>query len=294
MPMKFRGHETFAIRKGWLSKGMKYVSKSEDVFISKVENPMDVLGIGSNMVKSLRYWLPAVGLTQEATTGRRAQTFTEFGTCVCANDKYMEELGTLFLIHYKLASNRDGATSWYYFFNEFNMSEFSSEDFVNAIQGYVLMQGEAPIAIRSLNDDFSCIISTYLPKFKATTKKLSPENNLDCPLGELGLVDILSKERKTYRKVSPSAEALNPWVTLAVIWDRADGRTEIGLNELLTAPNNIGRIFNLDAIVMLDVLHKAEKMGEIKIIRTAGLDVVQLLRPRTFMECVDCYYKSLN
>lgn len=294
MPMKFRGHETFAIRKGWLSKGMKYVDQNNAVFIDKVENPMDVLGIGSNMVKSLRYWLQAVGLTQEPTAGRRVQSFTDFGRSVYANDRYTEELGTLLLLHYKLASNRDGATSWYYFFNEFNMSEFNSEDFVNAIQNYVLMRGESPIAIRSLNDDFSCIISTYLPKSKTSTKQLSPENNLDCPLGELGLIDILSKERRTYRKVSPSAEALNPWVALAVIWDRADGKTEIGLNELLTAPNNIGRIFNLDAIVMLDVLHKAEKMGEIKIIRTAGLDVVQLLRPRTFMECVDCYYESLN
>ena len=30
--MKFRAHETFFIRKGWLSKGMKYVDAREDVF----------------------------------------------------------------------------------------------------------------------------------------------------------------------------------------------------------------------------------------------------------------------
>ena len=53
--MKFRAHETFFIRKGWLSKGMKHVQNRPDVFVSKKENPMDVLGIGSNMVKSLRY-----------------------------------------------------------------------------------------------------------------------------------------------------------------------------------------------------------------------------------------------
>ena len=57
MSMKFRAHETFFIRKGWISKGMKYVSISPDVFISKEDNPMDVMGIGANMVKSLRYWL---------------------------------------------------------------------------------------------------------------------------------------------------------------------------------------------------------------------------------------------
>ena len=57
MAMKFRAHDTFFIRKGWLSKGMKYVQKKPDVFVAKDENPMDVLGIGANMVKALRYWL---------------------------------------------------------------------------------------------------------------------------------------------------------------------------------------------------------------------------------------------
>lgn len=35
MAMKFRAHDTFFIRKGWLSKGMKYVSNKPDVFIDK-------------------------------------------------------------------------------------------------------------------------------------------------------------------------------------------------------------------------------------------------------------------
>ena len=60
MAMKFRAHDTFFIRKGWLSKGMKYVYVKPDVFVDKNENPMDVLGIGSNMVKALRYWLQTV------------------------------------------------------------------------------------------------------------------------------------------------------------------------------------------------------------------------------------------
>ena len=76
MVMKFRAHDTFFIRKGWLSKGMKYVHAKDDVFISKNENPMDVLGIGANMVKALRYWLQAVGLTEEPSSGRRTQSFS--------------------------------------------------------------------------------------------------------------------------------------------------------------------------------------------------------------------------
>lgn len=102
MAMKFRAHETFFIRKGWLSKGMRYVSQKPDVFIDKNENPMDVLGIGANMVKSLRYWLQAVGLTCEPSKGKKIQTLTPFGECVYKHDRYIEELGTLYLLHYNL------------------------------------------------------------------------------------------------------------------------------------------------------------------------------------------------
>lgn len=55
--MKFRAHETFFIRKGWLYKGIRGVDANAGVFIDKKENPMDILGMGSNMVKSLRYWM---------------------------------------------------------------------------------------------------------------------------------------------------------------------------------------------------------------------------------------------
>ena len=142
MAMKFRAHDTFFIRKGWLSKGMKHVQRKPNVFVDKEENPTDVLGIGSNMVKALRYWLQAVGLTQEPKSGRRDQRLTPFGECIFTHDRYIEEIGTLYLLHYKLATNKEDATAWYYFFNEFNASEFTREDFVNALQSYILMSGE--------------------------------------------------------------------------------------------------------------------------------------------------------
>lgn len=298
MAMKFRAHDTFFIRKGWLSKGMKYVEQSQDVFISKEDNPMDVLGIGANMVKALRYWLQAVGLTEEPNKGKRVQSFTVLGKSIFENDRYIEELGTLYLLHYKLATNKEEATAWYYFFNEFSMSEFSKEDFVTALHNYIAMSGESEDkgnkAIRSLSDDFACIINTYLSRYKLHQNKIAPENNIDCPLGELGLLDILNREKRTYKKSVPAVSTFDPWVVLAVIVDQAGERSEIGLNELLVAPCNIGRVFNLDAITMLELLRKVEKTGEIKIIRTAGLDIIRINEQRTFQECVDIYYGRIN
>ena len=294
MAMKFRAHDTFYIRKGWLSKGMKCVVANADVFVSKTENPMDVLGLGANMVKALRYWLQAVGLTEEPKKGKRSQKLTDLGQLVFENDRYIEELGTLYLLHYKLASS-DNATAWYFFFNEFSLAEFGKDEFAEAIQKYIRMTADGEsVAPRSINDDFSCIINTYLPRYKSNPEKVSAENNIDCPFGELGFIDVLNKSKKTYKKATPAASSINPWVALAVVAANAGGRQEIHLNELLTAPGNIGKVFNLDSITMLDVLYRIERLGELKINRTAGLDVILLKNQYSFIECVERYYRSIN
>ena len=295
MAMKFRAHDTFFIRKGWLSKGMERIVAKPDLFVDKNENPMDILGIGTNMVKSLRYWLQVVGLTEEPAGGRRVQNLTDFGREVYNNDRYIEEMGTLYLLQYQLAKQKSEATSWYFFFNEFNVSEFTKEEFVQEMQNYIMMsEDESSVALRSLNDDFSCIINTYLPRYKTNPEKVSPENNIDCPFGELGLIDIANKKKKTFKKAIPAAKSFDPWVVLSVIEDQANGRDEIGLNELLTSPCNIGKVFNLDAITMLDILHLIENIGMLKIIRTAGLDVIHLNQQLTFIECVERYYESIT
>ena len=86
--MKFRAHDTFAIRKGWLHKGMKHILKNPRLFVDKNINPMDELGIGSNMVKALRYWLQAFGLTIETGATTKKQEFTELGKLIWNNDLF--------------------------------------------------------------------------------------------------------------------------------------------------------------------------------------------------------------
>ncbi len=245
------------------------------------------------MVKSMRYWMQAVGITEEPNKGKRNQSFTIFGEKIYEHDRYIEEIGTLYLLQYKLASKKNLATAWYYFFNVFNMVEFTKEDFVAALNGYAIEVGE-PAAIRSLTDDFNCIIGTYVPRYKTNPGKISAENNIDCPLGELGLIDIVDKTRKVYRKATPLVSNIDPWVALAVIMEQAGDETEVSLNDLLLGENNIGKVFNLDVIAMIDILHKIEKTGAIKIIRTAGLDIIRIDQKYTFDECVDKYYEMIE
>ena len=292
--MKFRAHETFFLRKGWLNKGLKQVKIKADVFTDKEENPMDIFGIGSNMVKSLRYWLQATGLTKENTSGKRFQQFTELGEIIYSNDKYLEELGTLFLLHYKLVTNKEEATSCFYFFNIFNQLEFNKDEFVNEISKYISIEGN-DVALRSLNDDFNCIINTYISRVKLNMGKVSAENNIDSPFGELALINISSKGKNyRYKKMLVKASTIDPWVALAVIVEEAKGETSIQLNHLLNNPCNIGKVFNLDAISMLELLYNIEKIGKIKIIRTAGLDVILINEKLSFLECVKNYYKRIK
>lgn len=293
--MKFRGHETFFIRKGWLSKGMKNVYKSPEVFVSKEEKPMDVLGIGSNMVKSLRYWMQAVGLTEEPKSGKRVQKFTDIGKIIYSEDPYLEEQGTLALLQWHLAHNKDDATAWYYFFYKFKMQEFTRDDFVQSLKNYVLMEdASAAAAERSYQDDFNCIVNTYLPRYKTSSRYTSPENNISCPLGELGLMDIASKERKLYRKNMPSSAMLPALIALAIILQAHPDKKEIEISKLLNGEGSIGRAFNMDMTLLLDTLRRIENLGAVKIIRTAGLDVIRIMTDKTALECIEQYYQDIK
>lgn len=290
--MKFRGHETFYIRKGWLNKGLKIVATTPTVFVDKSVNPMDVFGIGSNMVKSLRYWLQATGLTQEGVKGKRGQVLTQLGELVRENDPYLEEYGTICLLHYNLVKGRDISTAWYYFFNQFNMTEFEREDFINSVSNWTKLQG-VEVSPRSLEDDFNCIISTYLPRYKTAPEKVDPESNMECPLSELGLIDSSSGKNKLFVKTFPLSLAIDPMIVIAIIVDNAAGKKEVLLSDLLNAENNIGRVFNLDIISMLNLLDSAQQTGLVKIVRTAGLDILKIDTEMNFNDCVKQFYADL-
>ena len=292
--MKFRGHETFAIRKGWLNKGLKNVNIDPDVFLGDNGNPMDILGIGSNMVKGLRYWMVATNLTSEPNSGKRHQTFTDLGNIIYKNDRYFEEIGSLALVHYEIASNEKNATSWYVFFNEFEYSEFTEQDFIRAVYKYVRMnyEGDLP-SERSVSDDFRCIINMYVNK---ETENPNPEDNIESPFTELGLAEYLYAKSgmRIYRKISPQEIILPDFIALALILKSAEGRKEIKISSLQKEKNGIGKIFNLDVVKILNILYRLETEGYINVVRTAGLDVIKINTDMTYLECIQSYYNKLN
>src|SRR5690554_1986226 len=117
--MAFARHETFYIRDGWLRKGLKHVNKAGFDFFNKDIAPEE-LGMGKNMVSSLKFWLQATSFVKQKGSGKDSKTeTTEFANKILEYDPYLEDEGTLWLIHYNLATNKEYSTTWYWFFNIF-------------------------------------------------------------------------------------------------------------------------------------------------------------------------------
>ena len=152
MQMRFKAHQSFFVRKGWISKGLNAVVDDRRMLMpSSSKKAMDELGLGANQVVALRYWLQAMGLIEYADGRKREHVLTELGKLVLEQDPYTEETGTLFALQCNLASAQEEATAWYFFFNEFNMSVFGREDFTRALERYVFTYNDRKdVALASL------------------------------------------------------------------------------------------------------------------------------------------------
>lgn len=284
--MHFAKHETFHIRDGWLTKGLRISQENPRIFLDP-EAP-EILGMGKNMVRSLRYWMQATGLTEEVRRGTlTVQEPTMLGKLIRDHDIYLEREATLWLIHYNLACSRDLATTWYYFFNHFASGNFSREYFLERLSHWVnaLPDRSRKVAESSLKKDFATLVKTYLADKPGDR---TPEDSMECPLTSLGLLSSfreLSDEDKritVYRYTSGAAANIHPLVFLYVVlrWQaqNREGARQVSLNNILREPMNAGRIFNIgfsDIEALLGRLFN-DYGWRITVTRTGRLDQVNL------------------
>lgn len=94
----FGRHETFSLRYGWLTKGFQAFKDNNGIFNS--DEATVQLGVGKNMVNSIRYWLRAAQMLEMSHDGPQA---TEIGKAIFSEqgwDPYLEDEATLWLIHW--------------------------------------------------------------------------------------------------------------------------------------------------------------------------------------------------
>lgn len=303
--IRLKGHESFSLREGWLRKGISAIeeynlSNVEDEELKDVFNrndAVDILGVGTNMVKSIKYWLQACGLIEEVRTkkARRISILSNpFGNLINNYDRYFEEIFTLWLLHYNLVTNKEMATTWYLFYNDFKVQEFVKRELFDGLAiSLSKLDPELSYSERSLQDDCTCIIKTY---YTSNEELISPEENLTSPFAELGLIGCkkVSNEKEVFFKKRPEKDLLNPLVILYVIVDRLGIEKNTTIDRLLNEECNVGKVFNLDRILLNYYLDTLERQGYLIVSRTAGLDMVYLKSKVTCNQIIETYFKQLR
>ena len=294
--VRLKGNESFNFREGWLRKGMRCVEACPELFSQS--DVMERLGVGSKMVKSIRFWLQATSLCKErpGSAGRgHFQMLTEdFGRVVQEWDPYFDDPFTLFLLHYHIVSNASFCMMWNIFFNEYEGQDFTREDMTESCKTLLSKKMEEGFSFseKSLADDCSSILRMYINPDSAAAH---PEDSLACPLSELGLLQKSARVKNAYIKAAPPRNLLDKSAVLyVIIKNLREDKPSVSIDDLLNAPNHAGRVFNLNRVAINEYLDQLRIAGYLSINRTAGLDMVYVtsgIRPEEIM--VD-YYKKIQ
>lgn len=285
--IRFRGHETFTLREGWLNKGLVEVDKNPRLFSENFG--ADALGVGPNMAKAIRYWLKCAGLTMEVP--QRGTELTETGRIILENDPYIEDIFTLWLVHCRIAANYGQATAWNLFFNRFSYEEFDKSELVQEMKEMVsvLTEGifpEKKVAEKSVEEDCDAILHMYVKKGNRTG---TPEEKNSSPFAKLGLIKVIDGK---YSRKQPDLTRLPEEIVLCLLIDCLGGKKSMHIDELLTVSNGPGKLLQLRRNGLMELLEKLETKERIIINRTAGLNMIYLTEEITADRVVEAYYRG--
>ena len=285
--MKIKGHQSFHIRRGWIYKGLKEVKQDDFVFSRKDIVHTDVLGIGSNMVTALKYWLEALKLVDKKKEGSKTLIVpSKIGELILEKDPYLEEIETWQLLHYNLATNEEQATTWYWFFNEYKGNKFTKDNLFENLNSYIKQNYEKEVADRSLKDDINCLLNTYVERVVE-----SPEDNMESPFAELGLINIANKKNGELSYTKSYKNKVNVYLAYYIIRNLAIDRENLDLKDIINSKNGIGNIFNLNSYEIMDILDSLQNLGYIKVTRTGGLDYVSFVDERNPIDELENMYE---
>lgn len=266
-PARFSGHESFACRYAWLPKAYRALKVEPDIF-SREEDAMLVLGLGKNMVKSLRFWVEMMGLVAPAT-GRNL-ALTAFADTVFAAegyDPYLEDARTLWLIHWALSA-RDSAPifAWDFLINHWPRPEFGRSEALAAFHLESRRQ-DGGHSDATLVQHLDVFLHTYLPSRNST---LGVEDSLDGPLVDLAFL-VPSGERRNdagrietvygfRREPKPEITAALFDYCLIDFWNRFHAQEQtLSLRAVTLGTSSPGQVFQLTEE---DVRARLEERGE--------------------------------
>lgn len=299
-PSIFARHETFHPRYGWLKKGFDRASADQEVF-TKNDAPV-ILGVGKNMVKSIRYWCYAFKVLEEhkqAGSRARAYTPTSFGKALLSDegwDPYLEDPASLWLLHWYLLKSPCYGTTWHYVFNVFYQNTFTAEDVLNALNEFTEQSclSNKP-STSSLTKDINCLLRMYVAPHNIRTLK---EDSLDCPFNELGLITNTAEGKYYSFNIGPKSN-LPSRVIVATCLDYIAGightAKTISVSRLCYEPGSPGQAFKLTEDSIYQAIEAtSEQEKDISLSETAGLIQFAFHKEphMLFWEILDRYYRK--
>lgn len=290
---KFKGHSTFAIRQGWLAKVIEEIQNPENDGESLFSTPYGIerLGIGANMVTSLRYWVKTIGLVGFNPI-RKYYLTEDVGEVIAVRDPFVEQLLTLWILHINLIRNEDQATTWSVFFNEFDATEFSKDDFVLFMKSWTKRNG-LDVKQSSVDSDINVLLSMY----NSNGSYDDPEDNIQSPFARLNLLSekhsSLGHKKFLRNRAKVDADTICA-SKYAINLMFAEGENSLDIEKIETGKNSLKALFGFDRMQVNEVLDKLTEEGYIKVIRTGGLDRVELIKSLTQMEILDSCYNQLQ
>lgn len=292
---RFSGHQSFTLRNTWLTKGVLGCEQAPSIF--RQPDAIVSLGVGKNMVEAIKYWCLATRMIEDHPEERFAHRPSPMGRKIFVDgggwDPYLEDVGTLWLLHWLLATNAEWATTIAYAFNELPELEFSREALLAALAKRAALIG-ARATPETLRRDLNVMIRTYVggrPDGSANA-----EDSLDCPLAEL---DLLYEEplQQTIAFARGPKDTLPTAIFCYALHAYARARPDqpaLAFDELAYNAFSPGRVFKLDEAALAEQLDRAAEIthGDWQMTETAGYRQLMLRREVDPFPLLEGYYSG--
>jgi hypothetical protein len=164
MNFLFSGHETFSCRYAWLPKAVREIRTNPNLFTEE-DDAMVSLGVGKNMVRAIRFWAEAaqVAVPDGFQNGFRVSEFGETIFGPRGHDEFLEDIRTLWLIHWKFSTNAEEPLfAWHYLLNFWHQPDFTQSEILSAftVEAQRFGKNLSPV---TLENHFTTYLHTYIP-----------------------------------------------------------------------------------------------------------------------------------
>ncbi len=289
--LNFSGHESFICRQFWLKKVIDF---SIGRYKFSDDTAVVTLGVGKNMVTSLRYWGKAFGMLDEKDnpTAMAQFLFGERGV-----DQYLEDFGSIWLLHYFLIKSRK-ASIYSLIINEFRKEriDFTKDHLHSFLKRKCEEVSPNLYNNNTINTDISVFLRNYVKPAK--DEKFEVEDDFSGVLIDLELIKQFRQRMDDkitifYRIESQDRIDLPPQIVLFCILDTFKNQTSISFRDLQSSSDSPGLVFCLNAEGLYNKLLQITQLyPQVVYSETAGNQVLQFKSPLNPQTILHDYYEG--